>query len=139
MLSILAYLICAQSGVSYLLFAVSRLLCGITRANVAVLSALVGDQCGPETRTRAMTLVGAAYSVGYTIGPPTSVALMGRLMEKPLASKLLQYLGLSATVLEAFGLLVVCALISDPKVPQRDKVSHGLSLLHSGLYLSIQF
>ncbi|GAA42604.2 major facilitator superfamily domain-containing protein 10 [Clonorchis sinensis] len=121
-LSILAYLLCAQSAFSYPLFAVSRLLCGITRANVAVLSALIGDQCGPDMRTRAMTLVGAAYSVGYTLGPPTSVAIMGRLMEKPVASKLLQYLGLSATILEAFGLLVIVACVSEPEVKHRNRV-----------------
>ncbi|KAG5447850.1 Major facilitator super domain-containing protein 10 [Clonorchis sinensis] len=120
-LSILAYLLCAQSAFSYPLFAVSRLLCGITRANVAVLSALIGDQCGPDMRTRAMTLVGAAYSVGYTLGPPTSVAIMGRLMEKPVASKLLQYLGLSATILEAFGLLVIVACVSEPEVKHRNR------------------
>ncbi|OON17785.1 hypothetical protein X801_06374, partial [Opisthorchis viverrini] len=67
------------------------------------------------------TLVGAAYSVGYTLGPPTSVAIMGRLMEKPVASKLLQYLGLSATILEAFGLLVIVACVSEPEVKHRNR------------------
>ncbi|KER29749.1 hypothetical protein T265_03661 [Opisthorchis viverrini] len=67
-----------------------------------------------------MTLVGATYRVDYTLVPPTSVATTRRLTKKPAASKLFQYLGLSATILEAFELLVIVTCVSEPEMKHRN-------------------
>lgn len=68
----------AGSAFSYLLFALardanmilfSRLLAGITAANISTAQAYISDVTSPHERTRAMGLVGAAFGVGFILGP----------------------------------------------------------------------
>jgi DHA1 family tetracycline resistance protein-like MFS transporter len=67
------------TSLSYVLFAnahgmamlyVSRLLAGFFAANVAVAFAYIGDVTKPEERAKGMGLVGAAFGLGFTFGPP---------------------------------------------------------------------
>lgn len=67
------------TALSYVLFAnahgmpmlyVSRLLAGFFAANVAVAFAYIGDVTRPEERAKGMGLVGAAFGLGFTFGPP---------------------------------------------------------------------
>ncbi|GIV16395.1 MAG: tetracycline resistance MFS efflux pump [Armatimonadota bacterium] len=68
----------AGSAVSYVLFALardaqmiffSRLLAGITAANLSTAQAYISDITPPQERTRAMGLIGAAFGVGFILGP----------------------------------------------------------------------
>jgi len=68
----------AGSAVSYVLFAMardaqmiflSRLLAGITAANLSTAQAYISDVTPPQERTRAMGLIGAAFGVGFILGP----------------------------------------------------------------------
>ncbi|GIV19202.1 MAG: tetracycline resistance MFS efflux pump [Armatimonadota bacterium] len=68
----------AGSVVSYILFALardawtiffSRLLAGITAANLSAAQAYISDITPPQERTRAMGLIGAAFGVGFILGP----------------------------------------------------------------------
>lgn len=68
----------AGSALSYVLFALaqdarmilfSRLLAGITAANVSTAQAYISDVTPSHERTRAMGLVGAAFGVGFILGP----------------------------------------------------------------------
>jgi MFS family permease len=68
----------AGSTVSYVLFAIardaqmiflSRLLAGITAANLSTAQAYISDVTHPLERTRAMGLIGAAFGVGFILGP----------------------------------------------------------------------
>ncbi len=66
------------SALSYLLFAfapnltmlfLSRLVAGIMAANLAAAQAYVADVTTPENRTRGMGMVGAAFGLGFVLGP----------------------------------------------------------------------
>lgn len=68
----------AGSALSYVLFALaqnawtiffSRLLAGITAANLSTAQAYISDITPPQERTRAMGLIGAAFGVGFILGP----------------------------------------------------------------------
>jgi multidrug resistance protein len=68
----------AGTVVSYLLFAfahtlaalfVSRLLAGITGANIAAAQAIIADVTPPEERASGMGLIGMAFGLGFIFGP----------------------------------------------------------------------
>ncbi|MCB1169327.1 MAG: MFS transporter [Leptospiraceae bacterium] len=64
----LSYLLWAVSQ-SFTLFLISRVLGGVMSGNIGVASAAMADQSTREGRTGAMGLVGAAFGVGFIIGP----------------------------------------------------------------------
>jgi MFS transporter, DHA1 family, tetracycline resistance protein len=51
------------------LFAASRVVAGICGANIATAQAYVADVTTEENRTKAMGLLGAAFGLGFVIGP----------------------------------------------------------------------
>ena len=66
------------SAASYLLFAfaptygmlvVARSLSGLAAANYAIAQAYMADVSAPEDRSKAMGLVGAAFGLGFVLGP----------------------------------------------------------------------
>lgn len=69
------------TSISYMLFALgiltksipllffSRALAGITSGNISVASASVADLTKPEDRAKNFGLIGAAYGIGFIIGP----------------------------------------------------------------------
>jgi len=68
----------AGGSLSYLLFAfapsyavllLSRSLSGIAAANYGIAQAYMADVSAPEDRSRAMGLVGAAFGLGFILGP----------------------------------------------------------------------
>jgi DHA1 family tetracycline resistance protein-like MFS transporter len=67
------------STLSYFLFAVadslpliilSRALAGIFAANISTAQAYIADVTSPEDRAKGMGLIGAAFGIGFTLGPP---------------------------------------------------------------------
>ena len=68
----------AGSAATYLLFAgassyavllLARWLSGMAAANYAIAQAYMADVSSPENRSRAMGLVGAAFGLGFVLGP----------------------------------------------------------------------
>ena len=66
------------SSLSYLTFALaqslpilflSRILAGIAGANISTAQAYIADSTPPEQRAKGMGLIGAAYGLGFTVGP----------------------------------------------------------------------
>ncbi|MCA8939691.1 MAG: MFS transporter, partial [Planctomycetes bacterium] len=55
---------------------VSRIFAGITAANIATAQAYMADVFPPEKRSKGMGLVGAAFGLGFTLGPPIGAGLM---------------------------------------------------------------
>ncbi|KAF6774179.1 hypothetical protein AHF37_07016 [Paragonimus kellicotti] len=110
----------AVYGSCFIWFTLSRMLCGVSRANIAVLSALVGDQSENVTRTRAMAVVGAAYSVGFTLGPLVSVLCLKRLTDESVVSG-----------------LIFCS--GDNRLWQWSFVWFGYLMIFSGLEFSLLF
>ena len=67
------------STLSYFLFAFahslyflifSRALAGIFAANISTAQAYIADVTKPEDRAKGMGLIGAAFGIGFTLGPP---------------------------------------------------------------------
>ncbi|KAA3677777.1 uncharacterized protein DEA37_0003739 [Paragonimus westermani] len=118
--SVLSYMLSAVYGSRFIWFTLSRMLCGVSRANIAVLSALVGDHSEKVARTRAMAVVGAAYSVGFTIGPLVSVLCVKRLINESVISRLIFCLGMCAAVLNTLNMLFLHWITSEPLI-KKDK------------------
>ncbi|KAJ3133674.1 hypothetical protein HK100_004221 [Physocladia obscura] len=55
---------------SFFLFVLSRVVGGLTEGNVQMSIAMISDITTPETRSRGLALVGIAFSLGFTVGPP---------------------------------------------------------------------
>lgn len=60
-------LIALAPSLAWLLFA--RVIGGATAANVSVASAYIADVTEPDDRSRALGLIGAAFGIGFIIGP----------------------------------------------------------------------
>ncbi len=60
--------VCGAAGTLWLLF-VGRVLDGASGASLSVAQAAVGDMATPAERPRLMGLLGAAFGVGFVIGP----------------------------------------------------------------------
>ncbi len=78
----------AGSTVSYLLFGLagslwmllaSRLFAGMFAANVSAAMAYIADVTTRENRARGMALIGAAFGIGFTLGPPLGGIASARL------------------------------------------------------------
>jgi DHA1 family tetracycline resistance protein-like MFS transporter len=63
------YLLLGFSTTLWLLLA-ARVLGGIGSANIAVAQAYITDISKPEDRTRNLGLIGAAFGIGFVVGPP---------------------------------------------------------------------
>ncbi|KAF5398741.1 hypothetical protein PHET_07608 [Paragonimus heterotremus] len=133
--SVLSYLLSAVYGSRFVWFTLSRMLCGVSRANIAVLSALVGDQSESVTRTRAMAVVGAAYSVGFTVGPIVSVLCLKRLTDESVVSRLIFSLGMCAAVLNTLNMLMLYWIISEPLIKKDKKPILPYSFFHEAIRL----
>lgn len=69
----------AGSTLSYLLFAfapslawliASRAFAGLFAANISTAQAYIADVTTPQERSKGMGLIGAAFGIGFTLGPP---------------------------------------------------------------------
>jgi multidrug resistance protein len=63
-----SYLACGLAGSLPLLFA-ARALSGVAGANVGVAQACIADVTRPEERARGMGMIGAAFGLGFIVGP----------------------------------------------------------------------
>ncbi len=67
-LSCLAYVLLAAAPTLGLVF-LARILAGAAAANYTIAQALVADVTAPEKRARAMGWLGAAFGLGFVVGP----------------------------------------------------------------------
>jgi MFS transporter, DHA1 family, tetracycline resistance protein len=72
--SVLAYALFAAAD-GYLLLLAARALAGAAAANYGIAQAYMADVSPPEGRARAMGLVGAAFGLGFIVGPALGGAL----------------------------------------------------------------
>jgi multidrug resistance protein len=66
--SVAAYLLFAAAD-SFLVLLLARTLSGIAASNYAIAQAYVADVSSREDRSRAMGLIGAAFGIGFVLGP----------------------------------------------------------------------
>ncbi len=67
------------SGLSrtFLALLLTRLFAGAATANIAIAQAYVADVTAPEDRARGMGVIGAAFGLGFVLGPPIGGLLAG--------------------------------------------------------------
>lgn len=112
----------------------ARILDGITGGNISVAQAAMADVSSPEERSKALGLIGAAFGLGFVIGP----ALAGILSGSALGHSLLETRGWHLPFFVAAGLsllasLLVLAWMPETLTPEvraraKDKESKGHAL-----------
>lgn len=70
------FVVLALARVLPILF-VSRLVDGITGGNISVAQAYIADVTDPESRGKALGMIGAAFGLGFILGPVTGGLLSG--------------------------------------------------------------
>jgi multidrug resistance protein len=96
--SVAAYLLFAAAG-SFAMLVLARTLSGVAAANYAIAQAYVADVSSREDRSRAMGLIGAAFGIGFVLGPA-----LGGLLAHLGSSEALARLGPRLVPLAAAGL-----------------------------------
>lgn len=108
--STLGYLIWGWSAALPMLF-LSRLVAGFGNANIAVAQAYIADVTTPEGRAKGMGMVGAAFGLGFILGP----AIGGFFVQFGLPA-----IGFLAAGISFFDLILTALLLPEP-----DKLSHA--------------
>jgi DHA1 family tetracycline resistance protein-like MFS transporter len=109
----------------------ARMLDGASGGNILVAQAYVADVTKPENRSRGLGLIGAAFGVGFVLGP----LLGGLLVSLPIAPQWrlrLPFLVAAGFSMLAWILVVVRlpeSLPADPKARQQARVLSGRGLL----------
>ncbi len=73
--TLVGFLILGVSNTLWLLF-ISRLIDGLSGANIATAQAVITDRTTEKTRTQGLGLIGAAFGLGFIIGPVIAFATL---------------------------------------------------------------
>jgi len=73
--SVIGYLLFGFAGSMAVLFA-SRIIDGISGGNIATAQAVIADITGPEDRAKGMGIIGAAFGLGFIVGPAVAALLV---------------------------------------------------------------
>lgn len=120
------------STTGYLLFAfsrsltvlfISRVIAGVGGANIGTAQAYITDSTSPENRAKGMGLIGAAFGLGFILGPPMSALLAKLGISYGLHGNLLP--GLVAAGLSFTAFLVALSVLAESK-PAHVKPRSGL-------------
>src|SRR5262249_1341076 len=128
--SALAYLWMGFADALWMLFA-ARAFAGLCAGNIAAAQAYIADVTPPENRARGMGMIGAAFGLGFIIGP----ALGGLVAGNDFATADLETPGLIAAGLSFAAFLGVVLLLPESlPAAVRARPSRGLqSVLHRPL------
>jgi DHA1 family tetracycline resistance protein-like MFS transporter len=123
-MSFLGYLLWGFSDSLVLLFA-SRIVAGLGNANIAVAQAYISDVTTPENRAKGMGLIGAAFGLGFVMGP----AIGG-------GFSFLGYntLGFIAAAFSILDFVLAYFLLREPE--KRSRAGHERYNVEPGFYLS---
>jgi len=109
-----------------LLVYASRIIDGFTGGNISTAQAYVSDVTTPQNRARGMGMLGAAFGVGFALGPALG-GISGR------------YLGLSSPGWIAAALSAAAAVLSWVRLPEsrRHAETEAENWLHPGRFVPI--
>jgi DHA1 family tetracycline resistance protein-like MFS transporter len=113
--SALSYTIFAFAPSLALLF-VSRIVAGIMAANIATAQAYVADVTTPENRVRGMGMIGAAFGLGFILGPALAGFLSHWAEGQGLKPQLV--VGLAAAGFSFLDLLFAAARLPESLTPE---------------------
>lgn len=107
------YLILAVTGRFEWVLA-ARILDGVTGGNISVAQAAMADTSRPEERSKVLGMIGAAFGLGFVLGP----FLGGVLSHSELGQRLLATRGLHLPFLVAAGLSFLASLLVITWLPE---------------------
>lgn len=123
--STLSYLLLGFCTAYWQIFA-SRILAGFFGANIAVANAYIADITPPEQRSRGMGLIGAAFGLGFVLGPGIG-ALIAYLAENPdHPARVYQAIGWVAAAICGINFLVACGTLVESRSPESRAASQPL-------------
>jgi len=114
MASTTGYLLFAFTHSLWVLF-VSRVIAGIGGANIGTAQAYITDSTTPENRAKGMGLIGAAFGLGFILGPPMSGLLGDFGVRHGMPGNLLP--GLVAGGLSFTAFLIALSVLAESKPP----------------------
>jgi MFS family permease len=100
---------------SFLILFVSRIIAGAGGANIGTAQAYIADSTTVENRAKGMGLIGAAFGMGFILGPPLSGILATVGIHHHLAGNLLP--GLAAGAMSLTALLIAFFVLGESKPP----------------------
>jgi DHA1 family tetracycline resistance protein-like MFS transporter len=106
--SVASYVWLGFADALWMLF-VARLVSGAGAGNIAAAQAYIADVTTPETRAKGMGMLGAAFGLGFTVGPALGGAIAG---SEPTASALARPAFVAAG-LSALAFFLVLALLKE--------------------------
>ena len=112
--SFTGYLLFAFSRSLGMLF-VSRVIAGAGGANIGTAQAYIADTTSPEERAKGMGLIGAAFGMGFILGPPLSGILSTFGTRHHHHGNLLP--GLMASALSLTALVIAFIVLAESKPP----------------------
>jgi MFS transporter, DHA1 family, tetracycline resistance protein len=118
--SVLAYLWLSQASALWMLFA-ARGLQGISAGNISVAQAYIADITTPQNRAKGMGAIGAAFGLGFTLGP----AIGGWLAGDDLADLNVALPSLAAASMSAVALILGLFMLREPLSPELRAMAAG--------------
>jgi len=112
--SCVGYLIWGWSHSLTSLF-VARLVAGAGNANISVAQAYVADVTTPENRAKGMGLIGAAFGLGFVLGPAIGGFCISRVGASAVDLSGLQTIGFVAAGLSLLDLILTFFMLPEPE------------------------
>ncbi len=115
--TLVSFIILAQARTLWMVF-FARAVDGLTAGNLTVAQAYVADVTTREQRTKAMGLIGAAFGIGFVLGPSLCAFFSGLSVQAPIWA---------ASVLSLGAIIGSVFLLRDSKhhLAQDDQPLHG--------------
>ena len=98
-----------QAGVALLLLFASRLGAGVSGATISTAQAVIADCTPPEGRKSGMALIGAAFGIGFTLGPLVGFAALSLFPQNR------SVVGYAAAAISALSLLLGLLLLPETR------------------------
>ncbi len=106
---------------------VSRIGAGIAGATISTAQAYIADTTTPETRTKGMALIGAAFGLGFTFGPLIGAAALVFSTDIGVSP----WPGYAAAALSGVALLLAIVLLPESLKPGSHAAAHYAFSFHS--------
>jgi MFS transporter, DHA1 family, tetracycline resistance protein len=110
-----SYILFAFSSFSLVILFLSRLLAGISAANISAAQAFISDITPPEKRAKNFGIIGAAFGLGFIFGPPIGGFLK--------ADYGIDAVGYAAAGFSFFNLILAYFLLPETLVERSEKTS----------------
>ncbi|GCD77473.1 tetracycline resistance MFS efflux pump [Thermaurantimonas aggregans] len=113
LIMVVAYLVFANAGSIWVLL-ISRLLSGLGAANLSAAQAFISDVSTPDKRAKNFGLIGAAFGLGFIVGPP-----LGGWLKDTFG---IEWVGYTAAMFSAFNFLLAYFILPE-SLKSKNKVS----------------